>query len=123
MKKFLFRFFLALSVILLAGHGNIFAYNHSATVSSFEESLRNYQEEAARTLKINHDLITSYRPFQTLNERATIDTADNKEENEAEEDQAAGEKEKVTAKSCYTLFFTAQAPQYIHYSIKKCLQD
>lgn len=122
MKKFLFRFFLALSFILLAGHSH--AYTHKATVSSSElKAFHQSQSETARTLKINRDFISSSRPFQTLNERATIDNTDNKEENELEEDHTTNEKEIVAAKGYFIVFVPAQAPQYLHFSIHKCLQS
>lgn len=122
MKKFLFKFFLALSFILLGGHSH--AYTHKATVSSSElKAFHQSQSEATRTLKINRDFISSSRPFQTLNERATIDNTDNKEENELEEDHTTDEKEIVTAKNYFIVFVPAQAPQYLNFSIHKCLQD
>lgn len=124
MKKFLFRFFLALSFILLAGQSHTYAYTHQTTVSSSElKAFHKSQSETARTLKINRDFISSLRPFQTLNERATIDNTDNKEENELEEDQTTTDKEIVTAKSYFIVFVPAQAPQYLHFSIHKCLQS
>ena len=102
MKKFLFKFFLALSFILLAGHGHTYAYTHKTTVSSSElKAFHKSQSETARTLKINRDFISSSRTFQTLNERATIDNIDNEEENELEEDHTTSEKEIVTAKSYF----------------------
>ena len=124
MKKFLFKFFLALSFILLGGHSHTHAYTHRATVSSSElKAFHESQNEAARTLKINRDFISSPKPFQSLNERATIDNTDNKEENELEEDQTTDEKEIVAAKSYFIVFVPAQAPQYLYFSIDKCLQD
>ena len=124
MKKLLFKFFLPLYIILLAGHSHTYAYTHQTSVSSAElKAFHESQSETARTLKINRDFISSSRPFQTLDERATIDNTDNKEVNDLEEDHTANEKEIVAVKNYFIVFVPAQAPQYLHFSIHKCLQS
>lgn len=119
----LYRFCL-LIILLILGYSQTYAYTHKASLKS--SSLKAFDEQeasAVRLLKINRDFITSARLFQTLNERATIDNVDTEDENELEDELTQDKQDVAVAKNNFAIFYIASAPQYLNFSIYKCLQD